>query len=166
MARLDERPGFYVAFLALVEHPEGGRRRDAKRPKKRGARGPLAPGPALFVWQAGGRPCGPPLGRQTPPPPRRDAPTFLRARATAVGPTEGALTRGLAGVVGLRRGAAAFCGPSGPAKPTQGRGPKAPAPCVVRAVRARRPPRSRYDFPPSKRPIRHPFSAPASHKHN
>ena len=35
--------------------------------------------------------------------PRRDAPTFLRARATAVGPTEGALTRGLAGVVGLRR---------------------------------------------------------------
>ena len=33
-------------------------------------------------------------------------------------------------------------GPVGPrpAKPTQGRGPKAPAPCVVRAVRARRPP--------------------------
>ena len=24
VARLDERPGFYVAFLALVEHPEGG----------------------------------------------------------------------------------------------------------------------------------------------
>ena len=47
MARLDERPGFYVAFLALVEHPEGGRRQDAKRPEKRGARGPLAPGPAL-----------------------------------------------------------------------------------------------------------------------
>ena len=32
--------------------------------------------------------------------------------------------------LGLPGGAAAFCGPGGPAKPTQGRGPKAPAPAL------------------------------------
>ena len=140
----------------------GGRRQDAKRPEKRGAGFASSP---RFLF---GRPRGGPGAAPRPPnaaAPHEAAPAFPFPRATAVGPAEGALTRGLAGVVGLRRGAAAFCGPSGPAKPTQGRGPLAPAPCVVRAVRARRPP-GRWNFPPAKRSIHQPFPALPSRKPN
>ena len=135
MARLDERPGFYVAFLALVEHPKGGRRQDAKRPKKRGARGPLAPGPALFVWQAGGRPWGPPLGRQTPPPPARPPRPFRFPRATAVGPAGGALGNGEGVAVGLRGGRRRFAGPKGPQNQSMGGGQRPPPMLCARCAR-------------------------------
>ena len=43
----------------------GGRARSALKERARG----LWPRVRSFVWQAEGRPAGPPLGRQTPPPP-------------------------------------------------------------------------------------------------
>ena len=52
MVGLGERPGFSVAFLAVVEHPEGGRRQDAKRPEKRGAGG-FASGPRFLFGGEG-----------------------------------------------------------------------------------------------------------------
>ena len=61
----------------------GGRRLGAARPE-RAAPGLLSPGP-LFCLAAEGRPCGPPLGRQTPPPPRvtQRFPSPLGQRASA-----------------------------------------------------------------------------------
>ena len=110
-----------LRFLALVENlAEGGGGGWAKptrpQPGKPGCGHVQGPGPLASA----------PERRR----PRRDAPTFLRAWPTTVGPAEVRWRRGLAGVVGLRRGAAAFGGPGGPAKPTQGRGPKAPAPAL------------------------------------
>ena len=65
-AGLGERPGFCVAFLALVETPaEGGRRLDAKRPERAGP-GAKDPGPRSFVWQA--------VGPSAPRPPNAAAP--------------------------------------------------------------------------------------------
>ena len=138
MVGLDERPGFYVAFLALVEHPEGGRRQDAKRPKKRGARG-LCLRPRAFCLA--GR--GAALGAAPRPPnaaaPREAAPPFPFPRATAVGPAEvrwgtgSGLPLGYAGGGGVLRARRAR-------KTKAGAGAKGPRPCFVRAVRARRPP--------------------------
>ena len=118
---MDERPGFFVAFLALVENPaEGGGGGWAKptrtQPGKPGCGHVQGPGPLASA----------PERRR----PRRDAPTFLRAWPTAVGPAEVRWRRGWWVTLGVRRGAAAFGGPGGPAKPTQGRGPKAPAPAL------------------------------------
>ena len=69
MTRLDERPGFGIAFLALAENPaEGGggvwrpgaaRRAAPGLPNKRARPGPLAPG-ALF--QGASRPAAAPPG--------------------------------------------------------------------------------------------------------
>ena len=64
--------------------------------------------------------------------------------------------QGGGGVPAYRKGgagAAAFCGSGAlwapdPQNQRRGRGPRAPAPCVVRAVRARRPP-FRQGFPPT-----------------
>ena len=65
-AGLGERPGFCVAFLALVETPaEGGRRLGAKRPERAGP-GAKDPGPRSFVWQA--------VGPSAPRPPNAAAP--------------------------------------------------------------------------------------------
>ena len=63
---------------------------------------------------------------------------------------------GSRGPLGVRRGTAAFCGPKGPAKPKQGAGPKAPAPCFVGAQRPAAAPLGRWGFLPSfrtKRPF-------------
>ena len=79
VTRLDERPGFGIAFLALAENPaEGGggvwrpgaaRRAAPGLPNKRARPGPLAPG-ALF--QGASRPAAAPPGRwDFEPPPRR-----------------------------------------------------------------------------------------------
>ena len=58
----------------------GGRARSALKERARG----LWPRPRSFVWQAEGRPAGPPLGRQTPPPPLR--PSEKGAAAAGCGP--------------------------------------------------------------------------------
>ena len=137
---------------------KGGRRRGAKRPKKRGARGPLASGPALFVWQAEGRPWGPPLGRQTPPPPRVAAPAFLLPMSNRRWADGGMLTRGRREALGCApAGRRRFEGPKGPQNQSMGGGQGPPPMLCARC--ARPPPRpGRWDFPPAKRSIRHPFS--------
>ena len=131
---------------------KGGRRQDAKRPKKRGARGPLAPGP-LFCLAAPGRPTGPPRACQTPPPPVT-APSFLRLRATAVGPPGPRCPRVGGWRQGRAGGAAAFGGrgPTGPpACQTKERRPgQRPGPPLFQgASRPRRPPGGTLgSFPP------------------
>ena len=112
-------PGFCVAFLALAENvaARGRRRVGCAHPPAAG----LCPAAGLFL---GPGPKAPAL--KTPPPPacpplpscaHIQPPYGWRRRA---GEGEG-------GDVGSRRGAAAFCGPRGPAKPKHGRGPKVPA---------------------------------------
>ena len=120
-------------------------------------RGPgLWPRAPLFCLAGqGGGPQGRPPGRQTPPPPacpplpscaHIQPPYGWRRRA---GEGEG-------GDVGSRRGAAAFCGPRGPAKPKHGRGPKVPAHALCALCAPAAPP-GRWDLPPAKRSIRQPF---------
>ena len=114
----------------------GGRTRSVLKSAGPGA---LGPGPRSFVWQAVGRPWGPPLGRQPPPPPARPPRPFRFPRATAVGPAEvrwgtgRGLPLGYAGGDGVLRARRAR-------KTKAGAGAKGPRPCFVRAVRARRPP--------------------------
>ena len=119
-------------------------------------RGPgLWPRPRSFVWQARGaaRRAALAAKRRRPPacPPLPSCahiqpPYGWRRRA---GEGEG-------GDVGSRRGAAAFCGPRGPAKPKHGRGPKVPAHALCALCAPAAPP-GRWDLPPAKRSIRQPF---------
>ena len=136
----------------------------ARSALKERAQGPKAPGP-LFCLAAPGRPTGPPRACQTPPPPVT-APSFLRLRATAVGPPE-ARWRGVAGCrwgapAGRRRLAAG--GPPGPlpAKRKSGGPAKGPGRRSFRALRAlAAPPGGTLgSFPPfrTKRLFFRPFS--------
>ena len=78
----------------------------ARSALKERAQGPKAPGP-LFCLAAPGRPTGPPRACQTPPPPVT-APSFLRLRATAVGPPGPRCPRVGGWRQGCAGGAAAF----------------------------------------------------------
>ena len=111
----------------------------ARSALKERAQGPKAPGP-LFCLAAPGRPTGPPRDCQTPPPPVT-APSFLRLRATAVGPP-GPRCRGVGGWRRGRAGGAAAFGGRGPTGPpacqTKERRPGPPL--FQGASRPRRPP--------------------------
>ena len=132
--------------------------------KSRG--GGFASGPRFFVWQARG-PLGPRAAKRRRPlcPPR---PSCV-PRATAVGPTE-VRRRGVGGrrwgPAGGRRRFVAW-GPKGSqaTKPTQGRGPRAPAPALCALCAPAAPP-GRCGFLPAKRVIHHPFPTSASYKQN
>ena len=106
----------------------------------RGGPGGHPAGPPVFGGGPGGRPPAPP-GAPHPPPPPVTAPSFLRLRATAVGPP-GPRCRGVGeGRQGCAGGAAAFGGrgPTGPpACQTKERRPGPPL--FQGASRPRRPP--------------------------
>ena len=63
----------------------------------------------------------------------------------------GAPAWGRRGPLGVRRGAAAFCGPEGPAKPKQGGGAKGPRPLLCGRAAPPPPPLGRWGVLPSLR---------------
>ena len=148
-------PGFLLPFgVGGKRSGPGGRRLGAKRPERAGP-GPFGPGLRSFVWLAEGRPAGPPLGRQTPPPPVT-APSILRPRATAVRPTDACWPGGSRIPQGCPPGRRRFAGPEGPQNQSRsgGQGP----PLLLCARCARPPPRpKRWNFWPAIRSIRQPF---------
>ena len=119
----------------------GGRAQSALKERARGQR----PRARSFVWRPGG-PCGPPrpAKRRRPPAPTPRAPPPLCQCASA-GHT--AVARGRRKVDQATPGRRRFAGPW-PAKPPQGRGPKAPAPAVW-ALRAPAAPARPPSLPPT-----------------
>ena len=135
------------AFSGEAENPGvsggggGGRAQSALKERARGQR----PRARSFVWRPGG-PCGPPrpAKRRRPPAPTPRAPPPLCQCASA-GHT--AVARGRRKVDQATPGRRRFAGPW-PAKPPQGRGPKAPAPAVW-ALRAPAAPARPPSLPPT-----------------
>ena len=154
VARLDERPGFCVAFLALVEHPEGGRRQDAKRPEKRGAGG-FDSGPRFLF----GRPRGGPGAAPRPPnaaAPREAAPAFSLSPGNRRRAGGGALGNGERVAVGLRGGRRRFASPKGPQNQSMGGGQRPPPLLCARCARPP-PPRDAGIFHRPNAPSTTPF---------
>ena len=142
-----ERPGFPPCLPrrgggAKSQRP-GGRRRGAKRPE-RAHPGPRAPG-ALFCLAGRGQPCGPPPAAKRRRPgayPTAPASPIPSLHPSAIWELPGGAGRPAA-TPGRRR----FAGPR-PAKPPQGRGPKAPA-LAVWALRAPAAPAGPPSLPPT-----------------
>ena len=112
---------------------KGGRRRDAKRPEKRGAGG-FASGPRFLF----GRPRGGPGGRPSAAKrrrPREAAPAFSLSPGNRRRAGGGALGNGERVAVGLRGGRRRFAGPKGPQNQSGGGGQRPPPMLCARCAR-------------------------------